>query len=192
MRFRRIVISLCALFSIISAVIFAYQVYSFFEKTSNPIQAPSQNGGSQLPSNDLLRGLSRDSPPFLVYSFFGMTVSALACVAMIYAPGGSARGAPLSQTDSSSLAIERIESIKARLQPDAKKIIELLEQNNGEQTQSELVNRSGMGKLKVSRIIRKLESVKLVKKHPYGMTNLVVIEPSAILTKNLESYAHEP
>lgn len=182
-RFRRLIISLCALFSIASAVIFAYQTYSFFEKTSNPVQLPSQSGVSQPPSDDLLRGLSRDSPPFLVYSFFGMAISALACATLVYGSYRSSRNTSASQSGTQDEASLRRDQLIARLQPEARQIIGILEKNNGELTQSELVGRSGMGKLKVSRIIRRLEAMKLVKKHPYGMTNLVVLDPNLPVEK---------
>jgi hypothetical protein len=54
-----------------------------------------------------------------------------------------------------------------------KKIISLLKENNRILTQSQLVKESGMTKVKVHRIILKLESNKIVEKFKYGQTNKI-------------------
>lgn len=54
-----------------------------------------------------------------------------------------------------------------------KKIISLLKENNGTLTQSQLVKESGMTKVKIHRIIMKLESNKIIDKFKYGQTNKI-------------------
>lgn len=61
------------------------------------------------------------------------------------------------------------------LLPDEKIVVELLKESSGTLTQSELVKKSGLNKLKVSRVIKKLESLHFIEKYPYGMTNKIRI-----------------
>jgi uncharacterized membrane protein len=68
------------------------------------------------------------------------------------------------------------EVIDTMLTPEEKKIILLLEENNDELTQSELVARTKLSKVKISRVIKRLESLKVIGKFPYGMTNKIKLE----------------
>ena len=69
----------------------------------------------------------------------------------------------------------RVDFIK--VQPDGKRLVGLLQGSKGTLTQSELVRKSGMDKLRVSRALKKLEKLSVVRKHPYGMTNSITLEP---------------
>ncbi|MBI3035785.1 MarR family transcriptional regulator [Candidatus Woesearchaeota archaeon] len=60
--------------------------------------------------------------------------------------------------------------------PDEKIAIGELEKNNGALTQSELVRNTGLSKVKVHRIVKRLESLGIVKKYPYGVTNKIKLE----------------
>jgi len=64
------------------------------------------------------------------------------------------------------------------LMPEEKQVVGFLEGADGEMTQSELVRRSKFSKLKVSRVIKRLESLKVVSKYPYGVTNKIVLNKS--------------
>lgn len=59
--------------------------------------------------------------------------------------------------------------------PEEKIVINELEDNNGELTQSELVKNTKIAKVKMHRILRHLETLKIVEKFPYGMTNKIVL-----------------
>lgn len=59
---------------------------------------------------------------------------------------------------------------------EEKIIIQELEKNNNELTQSELVKKSGLSKVKVHRIIKRLERLKIIEKFPYGMTNKIKLK----------------
>jgi hypothetical protein len=54
-----------------------------------------------------------------------------------------------------------------------KKIINLLKEKNNIMTQSQIVKESGMTKVKIHRIIQKLESYKIIEKFRYGQTNKI-------------------
>ena len=162
-RFQKAMLLLCIIFSVVSAVIFAYQVYTFISRGSTmapPIEAPVR----PQPQDDFLRGVSHDSPIVLVYSFFGMIISALAGVA-IYSQ---------SKMKEKEGATHSTHAVK--LQPDGREVVKLLQDNGGTLTQSELVKKSGMNKLRVSRIIKRLEKLNVIQKHPYGMTNNITLE----------------
>lgn len=70
----------------------------------------------------------------------------------------------------------RTKTMDIMLMPEEKLIIQLLNKNSGELSQSELVKRSKLSKLKVSRVIKRLEMLKVVSKYPYGVTNKIVLE----------------
>lgn len=50
--------------------------------------------------------------------------------------------------------------------------------NNGELTQSDLVRKTKLSKVKVHRIVKRLESLGIVSKYPYGITNKIKLEKS--------------
>lgn len=59
--------------------------------------------------------------------------------------------------------------------PEEKHLISELEKSGGELTQKELTDITGYSRVKVHRIIQKLESKKLIRKVPYGQTNKILI-----------------
>lgn len=62
------------------------------------------------------------------------------------------------------------------LPSEEKKIYDLLEADNGAMFQSELVTKSQENKVKVSRILDKLEGRGLIERRRQGMANLVIIK----------------
>jgi ribosomal protein S25 len=56
---------------------------------------------------------------------------------------------------------------------DEKLVMRVLEENSGELTQSELARRTKLSKVKVHRMIKRLESIGIVSKYSYGMTNKI-------------------
>lgn len=66
--------------------------------------------------------------------------------------------------------------IDSMILPDEKLMIKELEKNNGELTQSELVKKIGLSKVKVHRIIKRLESLGIIRKRHYGVTNKIKLE----------------
>ena len=70
------------------------------------------------------------------------------------------------------------EVIESMILPDEKIVIKELERSNGEMTQSDLVRRTNLSKVKVHRIVKRLESLGIVSKYPYGITNKIKLEKS--------------
>ncbi len=62
------------------------------------------------------------------------------------------------------------------LLPEEKEIMSELKKRGGEITQKELVSRTGLNKVKVHRILNRMESKKIIRKYPYGTTKKVIIE----------------
>ena len=62
------------------------------------------------------------------------------------------------------------------LLPDEKKVIEVLENNNGYMTQRDLVIESKFSKVKVHRLLKNLEAKKIISKYAFGMTNRIRLE----------------
>jgi len=60
--------------------------------------------------------------------------------------------------------------------PEEKIVIKELEESSGELTQSELVKKTNLSKVKVHRIVKRLEQLKIVSKYPYGVTNKIKLE----------------
>ena len=62
------------------------------------------------------------------------------------------------------------------LGPETRNIFDLVVQANGAILQGELVAKSGVDKVKVSRILNKLEMLGLIERRRHGMSNLVVLK----------------
>jgi len=62
------------------------------------------------------------------------------------------------------------------LMPEEKDVVELLKKNDNAMTQKEIAIELGLSKVKVHRLIKRLEQKKVIKKYEYGMTNKVKLE----------------
>ena len=62
--------------------------------------------------------------------------------------------------------------------PEEKLVIKILNESGGELTQSELVRRTRLSKVKVHRVVKRLESLKVVNKYSYGLTNKIKLNDS--------------
>jgi uncharacterized membrane protein len=66
------------------------------------------------------------------------------------------------------------------MSPEEKAIVEELKKANGKMNQNQLVMKTGFTKVKVHRALARLETRKIIKKYPYGVTNKIVLEKTAI------------
>ena len=62
------------------------------------------------------------------------------------------------------------------LLPDEKRVFDILKISGGEMTQKELVSKTGLSKVKIHRILNKLENNGIIKRYPYGMTKKIIID----------------
>ena len=70
----------------------------------------------------------------------------------------------------------RQETADYLLLPDEKKVIDVLKRNDYALAQSRIVKDSGLTKVQVHRVIKKLEAKGLIEKHEYGLTNKIVLK----------------
>jgi uncharacterized membrane protein len=62
------------------------------------------------------------------------------------------------------------------LTPEEKKLIQELEKANGALTQKALTEATKYSRVKIHRLIKNLESKKIIKKLPGGQTNQIILE----------------
>ena len=64
----------------------------------------------------------------------------------------------------------------SKLDKDERIIVKIIEESNGGIFQAELVEKSGMDKVKVTRILDRLEGRALLERKRRGMTNVVILK----------------
>lgn len=62
------------------------------------------------------------------------------------------------------------------LEDNEKKVIEILQKENGAIFQSSLMERLGIGKVGITRLLDKLEAKQLIERKRRGMNNIVVLK----------------
>ncbi|MFA6269247.1 MAG: hypothetical protein WCW13_05885 [archaeon] len=62
------------------------------------------------------------------------------------------------------------------LLPDEKKVIEVLKEGGYSLPQNKITKESGLNKVQVHRVLKRLESKGLIEKHEYGLTNKIVLK----------------
>jgi len=62
------------------------------------------------------------------------------------------------------------------LLPEEKEVMNRIEKGGGSLTQNEIVRSTGLSRVKVHRIVKKLEQKKLIIKQQYGMTNKLALK----------------
>ena len=71
---------------------------------------------------------------------------------------------------------KKLEKVTATLQGDERAICEAIQKSGGAMFQSELIEQTGLNKVKVSRVLDKLEGKGLIERRRRGMTNLVLLK----------------
>ena len=83
---------------------------------------------------------------------------------------------PLSRKDDSKEALKLKEINLSKLNDDEKKIYAFLKQHEGTCYQSDLIEEFGYYKVKVTRILDKMEQQGILERKRRGMTNLIVLK----------------
>jgi len=68
------------------------------------------------------------------------------------------------------------DKIKKNLKPEERKIIDALIGSDGAIFQSELAEKSGFDKVKVTRLLDRLEGMQIIERRRRGMTNIVILK----------------
>lgn len=71
---------------------------------------------------------------------------------------------------------EKKEKKKPKLPEDEKKIVDLLELNEGSLYQSDIIRELGLSKVKVTRLLDRLEGKRLIERRRRGMANIVLLK----------------
>lgn len=66
--------------------------------------------------------------------------------------------------------------VDSMIMPEEKRVMKELEEHGGELTQSEVVKMTGLSKVKIHRVIKRLEALGIVIKYPYGITNKIKLQ----------------
>ncbi len=157
---------LCFVYAGISAILLVYQIYYLVRSPAmrfNPMINASIDRGN-IPNDFMSLRRGRFSPINIIGSSLGLVISSFAGFTIM---------SLLRKKEKKEITKKVIDTM---LTPEEKNVIKVLEENNDELTQSELVTRTRLSKVKVHRIIKRLESLKVVSKYPYGVTNKIKLE----------------
>lgn len=80
----------------------------------------------------------------------------------------------VDQSDKSSL--DKIKESMSKLNEEEKQIVNKIIENQGSIFQSDLVEKTNMHKVKVTRILDRLEGLNLIERKRRGMTNIVILK----------------
>lgn len=72
--------------------------------------------------------------------------------------------------------LQKIIETEKKLQGDEKTIYQIIADNSGALFQSEVVEKSSFGKVKITRILDKLEAKGLIERRRRGMTNMILMK----------------
>lgn len=173
---------LCFIYAGVSLIVFALQLNSLIQ--SERIQREItermmiEQGNESGPDNIFLRQPPNAPPrggfwgerrtnlfyPVIIISLLGSVISLLAGLSLMDL---------LKKKEKKELTKSIIDTMTT---PEEKLVIKELEESDGELTQSELVKKTKLSKVKVHRIIKRLEQLKVISKYPYGVTNKIKLE----------------
>jgi hypothetical protein len=176
--FQRIILLSCFILSAIFLLLFISQVYSFISSDNPPIDNQNKTAPAKIappPKDDFFRGMPKDSPVMLILFLLGFLIPLLAGI-IIYDHLGKKEKKSIKNELIKTKKEVKSKVINKILLPEEKIVIDLLKDNSGTLTQSELVKKSNLNKLKISRVLKKLESLNLIEKYPYGMTNKIKLK----------------
>jgi len=181
-----IIMIICFIYSGISLVVFTLQINSLIqaEKSQQRLDErmilENQVNESDLDGPAVFQGKPFDSNfsrsgfwggtrtnlfyPIIIISLLGSIISILAGLSLMDL---------LKKKEKKGLTKSIIDTMTT---PEEKLVIKELEEANGELTQSELVKKTKLSKVKVHRVIKRLEQLKIVNKYPYGVTNKIKLE----------------
>lgn len=158
---------MCFIYGGVSLIILVFQVYYFLRSGqftfSNDIR-PERFVNITHFSNIRHARFSALLSPFIIISFLGSVISIFAGLSLLDL---------LRKKERKEITKDVVDSM---IMPDEKILIKELEINEGELTQSDLVRKTKLSKVKVHRIIKRLESLEIVSKYPYGVTNKIKLE----------------
>ena len=174
---------LCILYGGFAIILFAFDLYSAiwlgtsFLSASQQAREFDQNRPIQIDAN-FVRDINRpwqetlNTPnPFRAVGSPGsimVLVSGLISLAAGYTMWGMIREKEIKKI--------RQETADYLLLPEEKKVIDALKKNDYSMAQSKITYESGLNKVQVHRVLKRLEAKGLIEKHEYGLTNKIVLK----------------
>lgn len=175
----------CFLYAGFAIILFGSQAYSYFWRT----EIIGIHSFDELPNSAVIdsnrfldgNGFGRNAykmnsiremrDPFVFFSspnslasFFGGIVALIAGFAIF------------SLVRKRERKIIREQATDNLLLPDEKSIIDALKNSDYEMTQTKIVKETGLSKVQVHRVLKRLESKGLLEKHNYGLTNKIILK----------------
>lgn len=132
----------------------------------------NQTGSCYLPDGTCLHATS----DIIFYSFIGLAIVLAAIGLYLLVKKKEPKKAVIKRIQNVNNSDEKIAEAPKTLRPETKSIFDIVVGSNGAILQGELVAKSGMDKVKVSRILDKLEMLGLIERRRHGMSNLVVLK----------------
>ncbi|MFH1072453.1 MAG: MarR family transcriptional regulator [Nanoarchaeota archaeon] len=174
---------LCLVYGGVALILFTQQVYSLYVR--EPFRPPERMfNDSFIAPDSNVANTSTVVAEFMRTERFRtqriLPLIATLCGSIISIFAGISLLNLLRHRESKELKKELLDAI---ILPDEKLVIQELEKHDGELTQSELVTRTKLSKVKVHRIVKRLESLGIVKKYPYGLTNKIRLEKSILMNE---------
>jgi len=140
-----------------------YSNVSMMQNWTPPARDQSLNATHER----ITRFQTRVTAYFLTVIFISLFGSAIAIVA------GLAIYLLMRKKDRRELTKSVIDVVTT---PEEKLVLKELEENGGQMTQAELAKRTKLTKVKIHRVVKRLESIGIVSKYSYGMTNKIKLE----------------
>lgn len=176
-RIYRLLAILCLIYGGVALILFVNQAYSvYIREQFEPALISTRNltliNSTALGNSAILRNVTNEYRAHfrnsfaipLVVNFIGSLLSIIVGASLLHL-----------------LRVKEIKEIKREvidtiILPDEKIVIKELQNNKGALAQSEIVTATGLSKVKIHRIVKRLESLGIVKKYPYGVTNKIKLE----------------
>ncbi|HII14872.1 MAG TPA: hypothetical protein HA362_01010 [Nanoarchaeota archaeon] len=157
---------------IIASLILLAAIISFrIELNRAAKQIVEQNNGICIIDGECMH----EKTAYPVQTYGGIIVASLLFAFGVYL-AIVPKKASLERSKEESISHEEREKRLKLLNEDEKKVVEMLKQAEGTMFQSDLVEKSGFTKVKVTRILDVLEGKRLVERKRRGMTNVVILK----------------
>jgi hypothetical protein len=186
-----VVMFLCFLLGGFSLMLYFIQVYSIVWEQGLVVQMRPSNGGLMMPFfneetrpfqnvtdfNISAENNSLQSRRPIVLSQTALLLSPFSLILLFVGIVSLLSGMSIwSLIRDREIKSTRKKVIDMLLLPDEKAILNEIERCGGSVTQRDLVERTGMSRVKVHRVVRSLEMKNIIAKHQYGMTNKIIIK----------------
>jgi len=183
-----IVMVLCFIYGGISLLFFIMQLSPFIRlgEMTPPVMniQPDANASENFSRPQEFSGINGSRRAFLepeVSRFFYVIIFVSLSGSTISITAGLSLLSLLRKKERKDLTKGVIDTVTT---PEEKLVIRILNENGGELTQSELVKRAKLSKVKVHRIVKRLESLNIINKYSYGLTNKIKLNDSIFEDNN--------